>query len=312
MILSPRAAAAAYKSGEGAMISERTLAEGMVVDAAAAVAEGARSSLEPQHYADAVQRWLPHEAVRSGLLGLPVGIGVTAIAGAGTLRAFIDSRRSPAPGGQTVTAGDPSGGQHQKSEVAAAGPDKAQPASKAEEVTAQAAATAPAAMSSLPALPAVPAMPAAASDTAEGSATNQANAATPAGDTAVRNVDAAAPPEAPPPRDPRPPSPSPEERTLLGKPPLPPPTSGESATAGGTSAADHSQNPRPSSPPVHTRISDKEVPDDDRSEDGKDEERKEGEPDEVEEPDTASAAKSAFKAEMMRWVGGWVGGWVSR
>ena len=39
-----------------------------------------------------MQQWLPHERERSGLLGLPLGIGATALAGAAALRAAIDAR----------------------------------------------------------------------------------------------------------------------------------------------------------------------------------------------------------------------------
>ena len=87
MLLNQGAAAAMYGLGEGALIAT----DG--VDATAAVAEGASSGLEAAQYASAVNRWLPHEEVRNGLLGLPLGVGATALAGAGTLRGVIDSRR---------------------------------------------------------------------------------------------------------------------------------------------------------------------------------------------------------------------------
>ena len=57
MVLTPGAAAAAYSSGEGALIAVDR------IDAAAAVAEGPRSGLGAEDYASAIRQWLPHEEV---------------------------------------------------------------------------------------------------------------------------------------------------------------------------------------------------------------------------------------------------------
>ena len=90
MVLTPGAAAAGYSSGEGALIVVDE--DGRAIVASAAAAEGPQSALGAGAYAAAMQQWLPHERVRSGLLSLPLGIGATALAGAAALRAAIDAR----------------------------------------------------------------------------------------------------------------------------------------------------------------------------------------------------------------------------
>ena len=92
MVLTPGAAAEMYHLGEGALISADTANDAAAEDyAATAFKTGG-------HSASSTRIGHLHEEVRIGLLGLPSCIRSTALSGAATLRGVLDSRRVDQPG----------------------------------------------------------------------------------------------------------------------------------------------------------------------------------------------------------------------